>query len=302
MTTASGKVYDVGYKPYEGAHDGPMAVVRTIAYDTIRRAMGIRRRGRSKVIPWLLVAGTTLPALFTLVIMFFTGQSPFATGADPMADNSALFESLVVMSLIFVAFVGPTALIPDRRDGVMNIYASRPVRTRDYLLGRASGICALVVFFMLVPQVLLLVGQAALHPDGIFAGATALAVHVPGLIGAIGAAAIALVAPVFLISLYSKRTGAATGMFMVAMIALDGVSELVREEGLSDNKILALASPLENFLAVRDWMISFSADGVVAPGHLGADLPNWAGGLVILGVAVVTGLLARRRYRKELGA
>lgn len=302
MTTASGKVYDVGYKPYRGDHDGAATLIRTIAFDTMRRAMGIRRRGRSKVIPWLLVAGTTLPALLTLVIMFFSGQSPFEPGADPMTESSGLFESLMVMSLIFVAFIGPTALIADRRDGVMNIYASRPVRSRDYLIGRALGIGSLVMFFMLVPQLLLFVGQAALHDDGIFAGAAALAVHVPGLVVTIVALAVALVAPAFLISLYSKRTGAATGMFMVTMIALDAVSELVREEGLSDNKILAVLSPLDNFLAVRDWAISLSSDTLVSTGYLGAGVPTWVGAAVLVGVAIVTGVLAKRRYRKELGS
>jgi ABC-2 type transport system permease protein len=303
MTSNEGRVYDVGYKPFEGELEGSFGLVRSIALDTMRRALGLRRRGRSKIVPWALVAGTTFPALVTLIVMFFSGSSPFASGADPLSGSRDLLETVVLLSLLFTAFIGPTALIPDRRDGVLNIYRSRPVRARDYLLGRIGGTTLLVMLFVAVPLGLLFAGQAALHPDGIFVGVGAMARHVPSLAGTILALSLAFVSPVMLVSLWAKRSGAATGMFMVAMLVLDGFTEFVREAGTGiGSRVLVLLSPIENLLATRDWLLNTTAtDNGVGRAVLFTDMPIWSGAVVIGAVAVVTAGLALWKYKKELG-
>jgi ABC-2 type transport system permease protein len=303
MTSTEGRVYDVGYKPYEGDFESSLGLVRSIAFDTIRRAMGIRRRGRSKIVPWALVAGTLFPALLLLIIMFFSGNSPFADGADAYSNSRQLFETGTVLSLLFTAFIGPTALIPDRREGVLNIYRSRPVRARDYLIGRLGGTTLLVMLFVTVPQGLLFFGQAALHPDGIFSGVGALSDQIPVLVGTILAQSMAFVAPVILISLWAKRSGAATGMFMVSMLVLDGFTEFVTEGAIGlGSRVLVLVSPIENLLATRDWLLNATVtNGRPGRAVLLAEMPIWSGAVVIAGVAVLTSGLALRKYRKELG-
>ena len=103
------------------------------------RALGLRRKAAAKVLPWALITAAIVPAAWTVALTFV--ETGFNAG--PFGNPAEFFEVIGMMTLLFVALVAPTLLIPDRLHGVLAIYASRPVRASDYLLARAAVLVVL---------------------------------------------------------------------------------------------------------------------------------------------------------------
>lgn len=162
-----GVVYDLGYTPYEGDHLGRRGAIRSTYRDGIYRVLGIKRRARKKILPWTLAAFAVLPAIvfvgFAFLLTTFSpdAESPFGSHAD-------YFELTGTVVLLFVALAAPELLIPDRREGVLSIYSSRPLLPDDYVGARFVSLLTVIAGFMLIPQVLMYVGFAALDADGFF--------------------------------------------------------------------------------------------------------------------------------------
>ena len=60
-----GTIYDLGYAPHEGARLGRRAALRAMIVDGSRRALGLRRKPWTKVLPWGLIAAAIVPAART---------------------------------------------------------------------------------------------------------------------------------------------------------------------------------------------------------------------------------------------
>ncbi len=97
--------------------------------------------------------------------VFFTSQFAGDTvGDDPVRQPLRLLRPGGGVSvLLFSALAGPELLIPDRSEGVLSIYASRPLTGPDYLAARAGALAIVLAGFMLLPQFLLYFGFAALQ-------------------------------------------------------------------------------------------------------------------------------------------
>ena len=59
----SGRVFDLGFRRYEGPREGRKRAVWAVYKDGLRAAAGLGRGGRAKVVPWLFVAAALIPAL-----------------------------------------------------------------------------------------------------------------------------------------------------------------------------------------------------------------------------------------------
>ncbi|MGE3620888.1 MAG: hypothetical protein AB7L84_10550 [Acidimicrobiia bacterium] len=152
----SGAVYDRSYRPYEGDRGGRRASVLALYRSTIRRALGIRRSWRQKVLPWTLLAIATVPAVVNVGVGYLTRDTPaedfeFITYREYVGVSSAL--------LMFVAVTAPDVLCPDRRNRVLPLIFSRPLTGTDYALAKLAAITTLVFGFAFLPQVVLFVGQ-----------------------------------------------------------------------------------------------------------------------------------------------
>ena len=75
---ALGAVYDRGYRPYEGPRGGRGERRFALYRASIRRALGIRRSWRQKVLPWALLAIATVPAIVNVGIGYVTARPPRA--------------------------------------------------------------------------------------------------------------------------------------------------------------------------------------------------------------------------------
>jgi ABC-2 type transport system permease protein len=165
VTSLGGAVYDRGYRPYEGPHGGRNAARWALWRLTVRRALGIRRSWRQKVLPWSLLALATIPAVVNVGIRFAISDSP-----TDLAEFEFLtyreYVGVSSMLLLFVAVSAPDALCPDRHDRVLPLIFSRPLTGNDYVLAKLGAIFAVLFGFSLLPQVVLFVGQMLVHDDG----------------------------------------------------------------------------------------------------------------------------------------
>lgn len=295
--STEGTVYDLGYKPHEGTRLGRVGAFRAMVVDGTRRSLGLRRKPWAKLLPWSLVACAIVPAAWFVGLTFvFEGVTVEEVG--PFGSPSAFFEVIGSLSILFVALVTSILLVPDRRYGVLSIYASRPVRAGDYLLARATTIATLTFLYIIIPQAILFFGVSALNVNGTWAGITENAKLIPEILGTTLAFVVGYGAPAFLVSLYGKRVAMATGIYVVTMFMTGALSDaLPRASHLLVFKGLAPLSLFFNPFSVRDWLFD-EVDATPPLGRVG--LEPWVGAIVILVLALITAVLAVRQYRKEI--
>jgi ABC-2 type transport system permease protein len=162
MGEPGGVIFDLGYQPHEGPRLGRSGAVGALYRDGLRKVLGLRRRARQKVFPWLLMAIAVLPALFFIAFGVIAGE----LGEAEFFDHGLYFELTGAITLVFVALASSELLVPDRLNGVMAVYASRPLTTADYLIGRAASLGTVVIAFLYLPHLVLLIGRAWVSDAG----------------------------------------------------------------------------------------------------------------------------------------
>jgi len=291
-----GVVFDLGYKPHEGPRLGRLGAVRAVIKDGVRRVLGLRRRARKKVLPWLLFSIALLPAAVFVGLAFFVGT--FSPEAESPFGGHVEYIGLVgVLVMLFIALAGPELLIPDREEGVLAVYSSRPLTVGDYLLARAGAMAIVVAAFMIVPNLLMYIGFAAIDEGGF---ASTLAGNADDLLRILGATAAYLFgygAPAFLIATYAKRNGPATGVFLAVMVGSTAVAGgLSTAPDLPAGRWGSLLSLLQHPEIVRSWIFGQASDLDSIPTDAGFE--PWASLVVIVLVTFLTAAFTYRRYRR----
>ena len=279
--TARGAVYDRGYRPYDGPRGGRRAAVLALWKASVRRAIGLRRTWRQKVLPFGLLAVVCIPAAVNVGIGYATRNSPlegfsFFTYREYVGVSSSL--------LLFVAVCAPDVICPDRRQRVLPVIFARPLTGSDYVLAKLAAIGSIVFAFSFLPQVLLFVGQTLVSKEGSLAYVRDNAevlwqVPVAVAVLAVYYAALSLA----IASLTPRRVVAGAAIFGVTIISSIVAVILEEADALGGRGTLfnVLALPLE----VRD---------LIFLGHIhqDSDLAGVAGGgaLALVTYLVVLGL------------
>jgi len=289
----AGQVYDRGYRRYDGPRGGRWAAVRALFLGSIRRALGLRRSWKQKVLPWLLLAVTATPAAVFVGVGYVTRNTPaadfeFITYRDYVGVSTAL--------LLFVAVTAPDLICPERRQRVLPLIFSRPLTGRDYVLAKAGAVFTVVFVFGLLPQVLLFVGQMLVSDAALtYLRENAEILWQAPLAVAVLAAFLALLGTA-VASLASRRMVAAAA-FLGLLLVSSTVSAVLL--GSSNHGSGALVNVIGIPLFVRD---------LVFLGHIGDETPlggvDGGGVLAVacyLGVtgACVAVLLARYRWAER---
>jgi ABC-2 type transport system permease protein len=290
-----GVVYDLGYVPHEGPRLGRAGAVRATIKDGVRRVLGLRRRARKKILPWMLFAIALIPAVVFVGLAFFL--EAFAPEADSPFGGHADYYNLAGWAMIlFTALAGPELLIPDREQGVLAVYSSRPLRARDYLLSRGAALAVVIAGFLVVPQLLMYVGFAAIDSDGFVSTLvgewqTLWAIFVASVAFLVGYGTAAL-----LIAVYTKRLAPATGIFLGILAGSTGLAAGLAESGaFPGSRYAALGAVFQHPFVIKDWVFG-EPMGQYVPTDAGFG-PG-ASAAVIVALAVVAGWLALRRYRR----
>lgn len=164
------RILDAGYRRYAGTRLGVGHAVRSVIASTLRRVLGLRRPARSKVLPVMSIVFAYLPAIvFVGVVALFNRFGSAADARTIIPEYSDYYGFVISAIVLFVTFVAPEALCPDRRSKVLSLYLASPLTRMTYLAGKAAAIATVIATVTLGPPLLLLVGLAIQGegPDGL---------------------------------------------------------------------------------------------------------------------------------------
>ena len=228
------RILDRGYRPYDGPRLGVAGAVRSLAWHSALRALGLRRSFWAKLLPLASVGIAYIPALvFVGIAALLPEQLVDGTGVLPTYAGYYGFISAAIV--LFVALVGPEVLCPDRRHRMLGLYLASPLTRDTYLLAKVLAVVPVLALVTLGPPLLLLVGLtfADAGPDGFGDFLLALVRIVGGgLVISAAYTAVSLAAA----SLTERRPVASAGVILVMLIS--GVATAALVDSGADEHIL----------------------------------------------------------------
>lgn len=287
-------ILDRGYRRYEGPRRPPRAAEWAIFREGLRRVLGLGQKARRKILPWTLLAVAATAAAVFVGLNFFISELGIPAGELPSYPE--LFDFYSWIGVIFIALAAPTLLIPDRVEGVLSVYFSRPLTVAGYLRGKATAFLGVTALIYLVPQLLLLLGLAFLSDDG-FIGYIWNEAQLLWQIPAVTLGYLSLHGSVAsLIASLTKRIGAAAAIFFALITAVGQVFGEISRLDFVRAEWLSLLHLDHHPRVVRDWV--FDTDSGDFPVEE-AGFDPWVSLLMIVIVTVVCSILVYRRYRRE---
>ena len=288
---SAGVIHDIGFRHYDGPRLGRRQVVRALYVESARGAYGLGRSTRSKIMPMLLLAVVTLPALVVGVVLNVTGG-----GGGGLGIGYAEYPLRVLPLLsLYVAGQAPALVSRDLRFRVVTLYFSRPMRREDYVRAKLAALTSALAVLTCLP--LLVLYAAALLAELPFWEQTREAAV--GLLGCL-LLSVLLAGLALVVAAVTPRRGlgvAAVITVLVMLTAVQGTLQVLGQEldrpGLEQWS--GLLSPFTLVAGLLRWL--FDAPIVGAP-----DPPGALGGWVYLAVALAVaagayGLLVLR-YRR----
>ena len=199
MSDTGARIYDVGYRSYDGPRRPPWWAVLTVCLHAVQRVLGLRRSFRHKILPALAIVIAFLPAVVSIVVAVMLDEA-LDVGDELMTYGDYYFFISSAIAL-FAAFVAPEALCTDRRTGMLGLYLAGPLDRGRYLLAKAAAVLGVMLLMTLAPPLFLMIAYAVegLGPSATELPGLALRIVVTGLsvaalFGAVGLGAASLTA------------------------------------------------------------------------------------------------------------
>ncbi len=160
------RILDRGYRTYSGPRSGVPGAVSTLARHSAQRALGLRRSGWAKVLPVAAVAISYVPAIVFIGLVALLPEDDVSGIELPTYGD--YFAFIAAALTLFVAFVCPEILCPDRRTGMLGVYLASPLTRDTYLLAKAAATFAILSLVTVGPPLLMLVAYViqGVGPDG----------------------------------------------------------------------------------------------------------------------------------------
>jgi ABC-2 type transport system permease protein len=288
-SAASGAIYDLGYRRYEGVRLGRGHAVSTLFWSSLRAAFGMGRSGRAKIVPWGLAVFALIPALVAVAIIALVGE-----GISPFTYDNYLWQVQITFAL-FVAAQAPELVNGDMRHRVLALYFSHPLERLDYAGAKLSALAAAMLLMAIIPQLVIFFGNV-LTSDDVVAGVIDELTALPQIIGTSLLYAVTLAVIGIAIAAFTPRRAYATGAIIAFFLVTGATSTILGEAARGSISDLApLIDPFALIDGTRDWLLGGSIDdspvssSSVALPVYGAVLA----GLVVIGLAVIAW-----RYRR----
>lgn len=286
-------IYDRGYRTYHGERTGAAGARRAVYKDGVRRVLGLGRKAREKIYPWVMIAIALGMAAIVIGVHWFIGDLAQSL-SEGVPSYGELFDLYSWIGLLFIAFAGPWLLIPDRVRGVLSVYFSRPLTVDGYLISKVGAFATVVGAIYLVPQVVLHIGLGLISDDGFLnymgdhldvlwkaplVTLTFVAIH--------GALA-------FLLSAFVNRPGIASAAFLGVLIPGRFIAAQISEASFAGARWTSLLAFDHLPRIVRDELFRDTVNYPAEAVGFGA----WTAGIVIAAAVVVSAVLVRARYRR----
>jgi ABC-2 type transport system permease protein len=291
MPAPAGTIYDRGYRHYEGPREGRGRRLRAIVVAGVRRALGLKRNWKTKVVPFGLLVIAFGPVFAFIGVRVLVGEA-----VGEFLGYGRYLRIVAGILLLFAATAGPELLCPDRRQNVLALLFTRPVTRADYLLAKLAALLLVVGLIAVVPLVVLFLGNT-LTADS---AATYLREHLDDL-GRILLAGVALtvfysVVALAAASLTDRRALATAGLLGV-MLGSSALANILffttRFDGRRWFALLSLGGVPLRFV---DWLFGDGFDPGSLAQQAGLTGPTYLAEMAVI-VAVAGGVLAWRVLR-----
>ncbi|MDQ2966039.1 MAG: hypothetical protein M3R57_09355 [Chloroflexota bacterium] len=268
-SSATGSIYDLGYRGYDGPRLGRRHAIRALFAHTLKICYGIGRGGRAKLAPIVLGAFATVPAIVGVGVLALARQMGAPRGvvedASPI-QHSTYFGIIGTLVMLFCAAQVPEVLGRDQRYNLLSLYFSRALRRVDYAVARLAGVVAAILVFVLLPQAIIFLGLVLSAADigaefgremafvpPILAQAALIAV----LLGSVSAA---------IASFTPRRLYATTAIVVVLAVVpvIGGILVLIATRDLA--RFVALVSPMQILEATNAILFDTEADVLLEAG------------------------------------
>ncbi|HET9345407.1 MAG TPA: hypothetical protein VFO05_06880 [Candidatus Limnocylindrales bacterium] len=169
--SATGSIYDLGYRGYDGPRLGRGHAVRSLFGHSLRSTYGLGRGVRAKLAPIFLSVFAAIPSLAIIAALVLAAR--FGESAGELLSEASPVRYDTIYSLVstagilglFCAAQAPELFGRDQRHGILSLYFARALRRSDYALARILGFVAAIFVLVMLPQVILFLGRVLLSPD-----------------------------------------------------------------------------------------------------------------------------------------
>jgi ABC-2 type transport system permease protein len=152
------RIFDRGYRRYDGERKSASGAVYTLYLATLQRVLGIRRGAKAKILPILVIAISFLPAVaFVGIAALFPKELH-----SNLPGYERYYGYIIAAILLFASFVTPEALCPDRRYKILGIYLASPLNRFTYVLAKFGAVVTVLSIVTIGPPLLLLIARSLL--------------------------------------------------------------------------------------------------------------------------------------------
>ena len=273
-------IHDLGYQRYTGPRLGRGYAFRTLYLHSLRTSFGLGRGVKAKVFSWT-IAGLIFAVGFILtVVQTQTGQEQLT--------YPQFIDQMSVLSILFLAVVGPELVSRDQHTRMLSLYFARPLRRSDYALARLGGLISALWLVLAAPQVLMFAGAALSTKDGA-GGVADVAGHLATGLAHAAVQALILCSLSLLIASFVRQRAVAAAAIVAVFLVTTPILAFTQGLGTASGtqELAALTNPPAAVSYLGDWLYTDRAI------HYG---PLLAGYVVAVTAACVALLLVR--YRK----
>jgi ABC-2 type transport system permease protein len=289
------RIYDVGYRSYDGPRSAPIWALATIWRHTLQRVLGLHRSFRHKVLPGIALVIAFVPALIFVGIAAFLPVEP---GHDEILPSYGEYASLITLALaLFASMVAPEALCTDRRTGMLDLYLAGPLDVTRYLAAKWATVLSVMLVMTAGPQLFLLTAYGIEGKGPSATGTPLLLLKI--LTAGVGVALFYTAVAMAVSSLTTRRAVAAVAIVLLLLVPSIVVAVAIESSGAPNE--LTLLAPLDVapefawrvFNDPHDTVTDPPPITLVSTGLVVAGLAGW----IVLGAGVC--LVSYRRQARR---
>ena len=147
-------IYDLGYRSYDGRRLGRLYAITSLFTYSLQALFGLGRSWVAKVFSMGLALIVLIPALVQLAV------AAIAPDDFEFAKFENYFSFVNIVLALFCAVGAPEVIGRDQRHHTLALYFSRALSRVDYVTAKLGALFVGLLIVLLLPQVILLIGNA----------------------------------------------------------------------------------------------------------------------------------------------